>query len=295
MSTWQTIAEHIGAVTGTPFQLRTQDNMGGGCINHAVRLESSDGRRYFVKLNDAHLEDMFAAEAEGLQEMAAANAVKVPRPVCHGTAGNQAYLVLEYLEMGGGGRDAGSRLGEQLAGLHRATRDRFGWSRDNTIGSTPQINTWHADWVSFWRDQRLGFQLDLAARHGHGGSLQREGERLREKTALFFSDYTPAPSLLHGDLWSGNYAVDRHNEPVIFDPAVYYGDREADLAMTELFGGFPAAFYQAYQATWALDAGYRVRKTFYNLYHILNHLNLFGSGYRGQAERMIGQLLSEVG
>ena len=184
-------------------------------------------------------------------------------------------------------------LGQRLAGLHRSSAERFGWHRDNTIGATPQSNRWTASWIEFWRTQRLGFQLELAARNGYGGSLQRRGEQLlAQLDALLAHD--PAPSLLHGDLWGGNAAATPAGEPVLFDPACYYGDREADLAMTELFGGFAPAFYSAYRDTWQVDAGYAVRRDLYNLYHVLNHLNLFGGGYRAQAEGMIERLLSEV-
>jgi len=267
--------------------------VGGGCINAAIVLEGN-GQRYFVKLNDAVRLAMFDAEAAGLKEIAGARAVRVPAPVCWGTHKGCAYLVLEYLEFGGGSESVADELGLRLAQMHRFTRARYGWDRDNTIGSTPQSNTPGADWIEFWRRHRLGFQLELAARNGYAGALQRQGERLLAAAPALFEDHTPAPSLLHGDLWSGNYAVDCTGHPVIFDPAVYYGDREADLAMTELFGGFPARFYHAYRDAYPLDTGYAVRKTFYNLYHVLNHLNLFGGGYRSQAERMIDALLSEI-
>ncbi|MDH5513031.1 MAG: fructosamine kinase family protein, partial [Gammaproteobacteria bacterium] len=183
------------------------------------------------------------------------------------------------------------RLGRELAQMHRATQKQFGWRHDNTIGSTPQINTPASDWVGFWREHRLGFQLELAARNGR--NLMRRGERLLADLGNFFRTYHPEPSLLHGDLWGGNVGA-TEGQPVIFDPAVYYGDREADLAMTELFGGFSARFYQAYQEAWPLDTGYKVRKTLYNLYHVLNHFNLFGGGYASQAERMMDALLGDL-
>jgi fructosamine-3-kinase len=178
--------------------------------------------------------------------------------------------------------------------MHRQAQPYFGWRRDNTIGSTLQLNSSSDDWLTFWREQRLGFQLKLAANNGYGGSLQAKGERLCSDMAVFFEHYSPHPSLLHGDLWAGNAAVDKQGRPVVFDPACYYGDREADLAMTELFGGFSPDFYSAYQAEWPLDHGYSLRKTFYNLYHSLNHLNLFGGGYLRQAESMMAQLLAEI-
>ncbi|GAB6039975.1 fructosamine kinase family protein [Endothiovibrio diazotrophicus] len=290
MELWRAIGEAIGEATGEPFEAARHHAVGGGCINATYVV--GDGRReFFVKLNRGVLVEMFAAEAEGLAEIVASASIRAPAPVCWGEAAGQGYLVLERLELGGGG--AAERFGRELAAMHRTTRERFGWHRDNTIGSTPQINAWHPDWLVFYRERRLAFQFELAARNGFP-QLRRKGEPLMERLADLFPGYAPVPSLLHGDLWGGNHAVARGGEPVIFDPAVYYGDREADLAMTELFGTLPAAFYAAYNEAWPLDAGYPVRRTLYNLYHILNHANLFGGGYAGQAESMIGRLLSEV-
>ena len=291
---WDDIAKAISEATGRPFRATDHRPIGGGSINDAYALMGDD-ERYFVKLNDAAHGDMFEAEAEGLQEMLKADAVACPEPITWGTSGGQAFIVLTYLDLGGrGSGQAMGTFGRQLAAMHRFTQARFGWHRDNTIGSTPQPNSPDSDWVSFWRRQRLGFQLELAARNGYSGGLQRDGDQLMDRLGAFFETYQPAASLLHGDLWSGNYAIAADGQPVIFDPAVYYGDREADLAMTELFGSFGGDFYAAYDEAWPMDPGYRVRKTLYNLYHMLNHLNLFGSGYRGQCERMLGQLLSEA-
>lgn len=266
----------------------------GGCISAAYRLVGNE-KSYFVKQNHAQQLDMFIAEAEGLDEIAAAKAIRVPQPICYGTHDNMAYLVMEYLPTRGGGSQAMETLGRQLATMHRQTQDQFGWHRDNTIGSTPQVNTRGDDWPTFWGEHRLGFQLKLASGKGAGSNLLRKGEKLLQNMHALFSNYRPQASLLHGDLWSGNYGISQNGEPVIFDPAVYYGDREADLAMTELFGGFPSSFYAAYKETWQLDPGYKVRKTFYNLYHILNHFNLFGADYASQAEHMLDELLSEIG
>lgn len=290
---WNQIAAAISEACGEPFNLQRTDSIGGGCINSAYRLVG-ERQSYFVKLNQAERLDMFEAEAEGLRALAQAQAIKVPLPVCTGIEDRQAYLVMEYFESGGGNSDAAELFGQQLANLHRHSSLQFGWYRDNTIGSTPQPNTPANDWLVFWRQQRLGFQLALAGQHGASGGLLRKGNELLQRMDGLFSNHHPGPSLLHGDLWSGNYAVTREGEPIIFDPAVYFGDREADLAMTELFGGFSRRFYAAYNETWPLDSGYPVRKTFYNLYHILNHFNMFGGGYAGQAERMTEQLLSEL-
>lgn len=272
------------------FAIERVQAAGGGCINQAYVIEGG-GRRYFVKTNAARLAGMFEAEAEGLAELESAKALRVPHPVATGVAANEAFLVLEYLDLGGRGNAA--ELGQRLALQHRRTAARFGWTRDNTIGSTPQPNAWADDWLGFLREKRLGFQLRLAARNGFA-RLLGPGEKLLARLGDFFPGYRPQPSLLHGDLWGGNAAFTTAGEPVVFDPAVYYGDREADLAMTELFGGFGADFHAAYREAWPLDPGYGVRKTLYNLYHILNHANLFGGGYTGQAEAMMRRLLAET-
>jgi protein-ribulosamine 3-kinase len=292
MSLWQAIGTNLAEVTGKPGAATPLGEVGGGCINRAMRVGHGE-RTYFVKFNDAAHADMFEAEARGLRELRDARSLRVPEPLCWGIDSGSAWLVLEDLALGGSGDP--TALGEGLAAMHRVTRDRFGWVRDNTIGSTAQINTPEADWVTFWREHRLRFQLELAARHGYGGQLRERGERLLEELPPLFATYTPQASLLHGDLWSGNYAWTRDGEPVIFDPAVYYGDREADLAMTELFGGFDRRFYAAYREAYPLDEGYAVRKTLYNLYHVLNHLNLFGGGYHSQAQGMVDRLLAELG
>jgi fructosamine-3-kinase len=180
-------------------------------------------------------------------------------------------------------------LGQQLAKQHRYCEDRFGWHKDNTIGSTPQHNLWNDDWVEFVGADRLGFQLELAAKNGFTGDLQVEGAALCKSLGQFFADYWPEASLLHGDLWGGNWAA-ADGAPVIFDPAVYYGDRESDIAMTKLFGGFGASFYDAYEEAWPLSAGSEQRILLYQLYHILNHLNLFGGSYLNRALGIIRAL-----
>ncbi len=264
---------------------------GGSALNEAWRLEI-DGARYFVKVNKAPRLPMLEAEADGLAALAQAGALRVPTPVAHGASAGAAFLVLEWLDFSDGGRDAA--LGRALAELHRVAGPRFGWHRDNTIGTTLQLNAWSDDWPAFFRDRRIAPQLELAAANGHRGELQRDGERLLMAIPALLAGHAVVPSLLHGDLWSGNAARLGSGEPVVFDPAVYHGDRESDLAMTELFGGFGANFYAAYRDAWALDEGYPVRRTLYNLYHVLNHLNLFGGGYRAQAESMIARLLAET-
>jgi len=287
---WNDIAEHIQRSTGEPFTAGRHQGVGGGSINDAYVI-TGNNQAYFVKLNRAGLVNMFEAEAAGLVEMAGSHSVRVPRPVCHGVSGSHSFIVLEYLELGSG--DSNHALGQQLATMHQTTREQFGWDRDNTIGSTEQVNTWCDDWIEFYGRHRLLFQLSLPGAQRFGAQLVSAGEELVDNLDVFFESYRPVPSLLHGDLWGGNYATARDGAPVIFDPAVYYGDREADIAMTELFGGFGRCFYDAYNESWPLDPGYGVRKTLYNLYHVLNHLNLFGGGYGSQAYSMIGRLRSE--
>ena len=285
------LAAAIGRATGTPFEVRGRCAARGGDISEAFTL--GDGTRtFFVKTQRTTLLDIFEAEAAGLAELAAADAVRVPQVICQGIAAGLAYLVLEYLPIKPRGDAA--QLGRQLAQQHRVSAAQFGWTRDNWIGATPQPNAWRDDWVDFWRTQRLGFQLQRAAENGHGGALQQDGETLLANLEDFFDGYTPVSSLLHGDLWGGNHGYLAEGTPVIFDPAVYFGDRECDLAMSELFGGFAPDFYAAYREAWPLGAGYAVRKTLYNLYHILNHASMFGGGYVAQAQRMIAQLLAQI-
>ena len=262
----------------------------GGCIHACYRVRAG-AIGLFIKLNAARHADAFAAEADGLSALRAAG-TPAPEPLAHGATGTHAFLVLELLDLSRAG--GGEGLGRQLAAQHRACGERFGWRRDNYIGATPQSNAWNDDWVSFWRQRRLEPQLALAKANGHGPALRADAERLMGRLGNFFRGYTPAASLLHGDLWSGNAGYLPDGSPVLFDPAVYQGDREADLAMTELFGGFPRAFYAAYREAWPLDAGYAVRRDLYNLYHVLNHLNLFGSGYLGQVSSLLRRLLAEI-
>ncbi len=291
MVLWEDITQQLEARIGGSLRAFRPVPVGGGSINETYRLEGED-QAFFVKLNQATKLEMFEAEAEGLQALHQTATLRVPEPLLWGTSDAQAYLVLEYLSVGGTGSAA--QLGEGLAALHRHTDDRFGWHRDNTIGSTPQRNTREKNWVTFWAEQRLGFQLNLALEAGADRELELIGGELIEWLPAFMDGREPEASLLHGDLWSGNYAFTREGEPTIFDPAVYYGDRETDIAMTELFGGFGADFYAAYRNDWPLDSGYATRKTLYNLYHVLNHYNLFGGSYLSQAQGMIGRLLSEV-
>ena len=291
MFPWKSIENAITATTGITCKNSVQSSLGGGCINSTYKLRCGE-QCYFVKINTDDFGEMFAAEADGLKELAGSQTIKVPKVVHFGREAGYAWLVLELLNLGGHGDMA--QFGVQLAQMHQHQSSQFGWFRDNTIGSTHQPNGYQGSWPEFLRQNRFAYQLDLAKRNGCQSHLFEQGQVLLENIDHFFKGYSPKPSLLHGDLWSGNYAFTRDGEAVIFDPAVYYGDREADIAMTELFGAFGQRFYQGYESVLPLDSGYKVRKTLYNLYHIINHFNLFGGGYQSQAMTMIDRLLSEL-
>jgi fructosamine-3-kinase len=276
---WRAIVESVQAAGGPRLEPGRVRGVGGGCIHETYRVESPDAGAAFVKLNDASHADSFACEADGLAALARADAVRVPAVLARGVAGGLAYLVLEWIDLHAPDAAARASLGARLAGLHRTLGPRHGWHGDNFIGLTPQPNGWSDDWTAFVRERRIGHTArPLLAR------LER-----------LFAGYRPAPSLLHGDLWAGNWLADADGNPVLFDPAVHYGDRESDLAMTELFGGFGAPFYEAYAAAWPLDAGYPERRDLYQLYHVLNHLNLFGGGYLATARRLVERLLDATG
>lgn len=278
------IERSIAASTDASYKIQQIKTCGGGCINDAVIVFGS-GRNYFVKLNKAAALEMFAAEAASLNAIHASGAIRVPKPIVYGSFGSVAYLVLEALEFESSGD--WQEMGRQLARLHRHTAERFGWKGNNTIGSTPQYNNWTDDWAGFFRDQRLGFQFQLAHKKGYHFE---QVDALLNSVADILTEHWPEPSLLHGDLWSGNAGFLSDGQPVIYDPACYYGDRETDLAFSEYFGGFPTDFYNGYQSEWPLAEGYKRRKTLYNLYHVLNHTNLFGGSYAGSAQQMIKEL-----
>ncbi|MGB0129309.1 MAG: fructosamine kinase family protein, partial [Rhodocyclaceae bacterium] len=291
MALLSAIAKAIADATGRQFPLRRGKTVGGGCIHRAMTVEAND-QRFFVKTNDQSAAPMFAAESEGLQALAATEAIRVPAVVARGESNGEAFLVLEYLDLSG--RPNPAAMGRALAAAHRAPAPHFGWPRDNYIGATLQLAGEDDEWPRFFAQRRLMPQLEWARERGCGRRLYEAGQKLANELQAFFATYQPQPSLLHGDLWAGNAAYLPDGTPVIYDPAVYWGDREADIAMTELFGGFGTPFRDAYEHTWRLDSGYGTRKMLYNLYHILNHYNLFGGGYASQAEGMVQRLLAEL-
>ncbi len=293
MANFDPIVRHIEQATGQSIQQRQLTSVSGGGINSSYHLKT-DSNSYFFKTNNPNLSAMFEAEAQGLQELASLNCVRIPDVIGHGKTKEYSYIVIEYIDCHSLSQASNKILGQQLAQLHQHPQAYFGWHIDNTIGSTPQYNDRHHDWIDFLKRQRMQPQLEFIKQKGFASQLYEKGQQLTASLDVFFDTYSPQSSLLHGDLWSGNAAADPLDKPVIFDPACYYGDREADIAMTELFGGFDGDFYRAYHAEYPLDNGYKTRKILYNLYHILNHVNLFGGGYAGQASSMIDQLLAEI-
>ncbi|HEY4374078.1 MAG TPA: fructosamine kinase family protein [Burkholderiales bacterium] len=266
----------------------------GGSIQPAFIATLADGARFFVKVGTPEQRERLRAEARGLEALRAAGGVRVPQTWLVGGEVRYYFLVLEYLDLRAGVEAAHARLGRELAQLHRATAPAFGFERDNFIGATPQPNTQSASWPLFWREQRLLPQLRLAQEEASARPWIDRGFELAERLEGFFGAYRPQPSLLHGDLWPGNAGFLADGTPVIYDPAVYYGDREAELATTEMFGGLPPAFHAAYREAWPLDTGYTARRSLYQLYHLLNHHHLFGASYASAVGAQIDALLAAI-
>jgi protein-ribulosamine 3-kinase len=262
----------IGGSTGGTFRL--------ACTARAVLLKTCDAGRAWA----------LEAEAAGLRELAATDTLRVPVVLGSGQAGSVAYLALEWIDFVAPTEHVFARLGRSLAQLHRHSADAFGWDRDSSLGATRQPNPQCSQWLTFLREQRLGLQLALARDKGLPTTCTARGADLLERLDGYFIGYRPRPSLLHGDLWAGNWGAASSGEPCVFDPALYYGDREADLAMARLFGGFPPEFYSAYDAEWPLVAGWERRAHLYELYHLLNHFNLFGRAYLPAVAAALGRL-----
>jgi protein-ribulosamine 3-kinase len=288
---WQSLGATLTRQLQLPPGEARVTSMPGGDINQACRLEIGN-KRFFVKLNRAVLLPMFDAEKAGLDAIRQSHTLRVPEVFMTGVEGEYAFIVMEFIDLGG--QPDADRFAVALAAMHNSCNRQFGFHGDNTIGNTVQVNTFSDDWVDFWRRYRLGFQLDLARQNGLDARLIDAGHRLAEKLDSFFSTYQPLPSLLHGDLWSGNQGSDTDGNPVIYDPSCYYGDHEADLAMMELFGHPGERFFDAYTEAFPIDSGYSQRRELYNLYHILNHALLFGGAYAAQALGMTNDLLAEV-
>lgn len=285
---YQQVELAISSATGGPASIVNTAATGGGCISSANVITLQDGQRYFVKSNRTASASMFPAEALGLRALRDTNTIRIPDVVALGTPESSAgldsaatsFLILEYIEPGRQRGDFSERLGRQLAELHRTgSSDQFGFPQDNFIGATPQPNTPSANWIQFWVQQRMDYQLNLAVSNGFGDALSQVGTRFLDRVPQLLESTAESPSLIHGDLWSGNFLADGDGNPVLIDPAVYYAHRESEFGMTTLFGGLDRRFYDAYCETWPLSEGWEERVETYRLYHLLNHLNLFGRSY----------------
>ncbi|WNO11042.1 fructosamine kinase family protein [Teredinibacter sp. KSP-S5-2] len=287
---WNPILQQLSTASDSPIQINKLTPVTGGDIHNSYILITTDGKRFFIKTNTVDCEPVLATEAEALEAIRETQCIKTPCPFTYGTTNQCAYLAMEYLSFTSHPQNQ-STLGKQVAMLHRNLCKKYGWQGDNYIGRSPQFNLWHTNWCEFWITQRLIPQLKMAYQTGFSSQLAPFEQQLTKAIQSVLQDHQPDPSLLHGDLWSGNAGHLEDGTPAIFDPASYYGDREADIAMTELFGGFSPAFYQSYRDQWPIDGEYKRRKPIYNLYHMLNHLNLFGGGYLNSCLSLINTII----
>ena len=291
------LQEALCAHFGQAVAIKRITPIGGGSIAQTFVLEAPPERAFLKRLPTTHAvhatqADLFTAEADGLRALAACTEIRAPEVLALGTCGGEAYLLLEHIDLHPISDRHAEAAGYALAALHQVTGPHFGWLRDNYIGATAQSNLPMDDWPAFFAEQRLRPQLESAAQHGASARFVSNGERLIERVPMLLAEHAPAASLVHGDLWKGNAALDPQGKLVLFDPAVYFGGRETDLAMMALFGGFPARLFAAYRSAWPLAEGFETRQELYQLYHIINHFNLFGDSYAIQAERTIERLLA---
>lgn len=274
-------------------------SVGGGCISDAkcVRYRDAEGRSrvVFAKSNSESFLSNFQAEWEGLLQLGRPEVISVPTPIAVGIAGGSSWLITAWIDQGRRGGDYFRRFGEQLAQLHRATLgQKIGLDHQNFLGSARQINTPCDRWVDFFAEHRIGFQIGWAVDQGLADEgLRRDCQQIVDTMDDLLAGRDEETSLLHGDLWSGNYLSDSDGNPVIIDPAIYHGCREAEFGMIRLFGSCPSEFYEAYHDTFPLPDGWQRRIGVYVLYHLLNHLNLFGSGYHGQCRSLATEILRQ--
>ena len=274
---------------GENLQINAFSFTSGGCINSAGMIDSNLGKK-FIKWNDREkFPGMFEKEARGLKLLSAPGVIRVPEVLTTGDIGQFSYLLTEFISSTARALDYWGQLGQNLAALHNISNKSFGLDHDNYIGSLTQSNELEVDWITFYIKHRLENQLNLAVDHGKMGKAQMDKfQKLYEGlTDLLPGDETP--SLLHGDLWGGNIMTGPDGEPVIFDPAVYFGHREIDIAMTRLFGGFGSNFYEVYEEFSPLTPGFEDRIDIYQLYPLLVHVNLFGGGYISQVDSILNR------
>jgi len=273
---------------GRPVAIKSTAPIGGGCINNASDIVTTSGR-YFLKYNLASkYPDMFEKEVLGLKLLASAGNLRVPEVVFYSTAGEYSFLLLEMIESGSRLPGFWTDFGQSLAAMHRHSADMFGLDHDNYMGSLRQSNCFHPNWYDFFNAERLEPQLKLARDEGKiSVSTIKSFENLYRRLPELIPGEKPA--LIHGDLWNGNFMVSEQGKACLIDPAVHYGHRESDIAMSKLFGGFSEEFYSAYNSDWPLEKGWQQRVDILNLYPLLIHVNLFGSGYVSQVLSIIRQ------
>ncbi|MCF6172088.1 MAG: fructosamine kinase family protein [Bacteroidales bacterium] len=286
---WKTAVEEIlSKKSGIEVSILSTSAVAGGSINDTYQIQTTSGT-FFVKKNIAsRYPKMFETEAKGLTVLAEAREIEVPEIVAHGSSDDESFLVLNFIQSSAKQLGFWENFGQKLAELHKHTQDDFGLDHDNYIGSLKQSNRFHEKWTDFFREERLEAQLKLARDNGRTD---------RETTASFGRFYRKLeeifpeepPALLHGDLWGGNFMVNEKGCAVIIDPAVYYGHREMDLAMSQLFGGFSPELYEAYHHTYPLEKGWQQRMDYCNLYPLMVHVNLFGGSYLASVKRILAK------
>jgi protein-ribulosamine 3-kinase len=288
------VRDLLETVYAQSVDIESSRSVGGGCINQTLALTLSNGETVFLKHNDHPPEGMFEKEARGLNLMREAkNGPRIPKVIALPEGPNPHFFIIEYLEEGNPDNGYSRRFGQALASMHRTTQDQYGLDHNNFIGSTEQINTPEADGLVFFREYRLGFQQKLARERGLlPVATDKKIDRLCDQLGQHLDLNGERPALVHGDLWSGNTFADSAQRPCLVDPAVHYGLRETDLAMTELFGRLPQSFYDAYREAFPQNSGYEERKQIYNLYHLLNHLNLFGVSYLASVESTVNHFVN---
>ena len=298
---YNSLAGALVDLFGTTVKIAQTDRLSGGDINKAYGLTLNNGKHIFMKANAKDNAAFFTAEAAGLQAIADTHTIATPRILCTGTDDGEdvgySFLLLEYIQSTGRRSDYWEVLGQELADMHKALVGRalrqaphqYGFSQNNFIGARPQNNTWSDSWISFFRDFRLAPQFKSADSYFTPADRTKI-TKLLDNLDRFLVE-PEYPSLLHGDLWAGNVMCDPEGKAMLIDPACYIGHREADLAMTQLFGGFPQAFYKAYTQAAPLQPGYEDRRDLYNLYQLLNHLNLFGPTYLEPVLSIVGEYI----